>query len=94
LLVFTQSLGRTGAVLPRRDRTGRSLWQRRFWEHTIRDDIDFGHHVDYIHYNPVKHGLVSAPASWPYSSVHRFIRQGVCAKDWGGSAHDGIFGEP
>jgi putative transposase len=93
--VFTQGVLCAGEALDRRDGTGRSLWQRRFWEHTIRDDADFGRHVDYIHYNPTKHGLVSGPSDWPYSSLHRFIRQGVVAPDWGGAdGAGGDLGEP
>jgi len=93
--VFTQRLLAAGVTLPARDSTGRLLWQRRFWEHTIRDGADHGRHVDYIHDNPVKHGLVANPADWPHSSLHRFIRQGVLAADWGGaSGNDGDFGEP
>jgi putative transposase len=61
----------------------RAVWQRRFWEHAIRDDRDLAAHVDYIHYNPVKHGLVAAPGDWPYSSFHRHVRLGTCAADWG-----------
>jgi putative transposase len=83
--VFTQGVLCAGETLGRRDGTGRSLWQRRFWEHTIRDDADFSQHVDYIHYNPTKHGLVPSPLDWPYSSLHRFIRQGIVAPDWGGA---------
>jgi len=52
------------------------LWQRRFWEHTIRDEADFAAHVAYCHFNPVKHGEVERPEDWPYSSVHREIRKG------------------
>jgi putative transposase len=83
--VFTQGVLCTGEALGRRDVTGRSLWQRRFWEHTIRNDADFSQHVDYIHYNPTKHGLASIPSDWPYSSLHRFIREGIVALDWGGA---------
>ena len=61
----------------------RDIWQRRFWEHLIRDDEDFQRHVDYIHYNPVKHGYVECVADWPYSSFRRFVRQGVYGEDWG-----------
>ncbi len=61
----------------------RGVWQRRFWEHCIRDDEDFGHHVDYIHYNPVKHGLVTKPALWPHSSFFRYVRMGWYDADWG-----------
>jgi putative transposase len=71
------------------------LWQRRYWEHTIRDGADFDRHVDYIHYNPVKHGLVARAADWPHSSFHRYVDQGILPLDWGGNAvtTDGDFGE-
>jgi putative transposase len=59
------------------------MWQRRFWEHQIRDERDFIQHVEYIHYNPVKHGLVAAPRDWPYSSFHRYVRRRVYPADWG-----------
>ncbi|MCX6647465.1 MAG: transposase [bacterium] len=60
-----------------------SLWQDRFWESTIRDDGHNNKFVDYIHYNPVKHGLVSAPALWEHSSIHSYIRKGYIPPDWG-----------
>jgi putative transposase len=66
-----------------------ALWQRRFWEHTIRDEGDFERHVDYIHYNPVKHGLVSRVSDWPYSSFHRYVRHRVLPEDWGGMVRIG-----
>jgi putative transposase len=53
-----------------------AIWQRRFWEHFIRDDKDYLGHVEYIHYNPVKHGYVKAPADWAYSSFHKYVRHG------------------
>ncbi len=81
--VFTDRVQWSGETTDQRDRTGRTLWQRRFWEHTIRDDEDFARHVDYIHVNPIKHGLVSNPSDWPHSSLHRYIRDGVVAPDWG-----------
>jgi putative transposase len=59
-------------------------WQRLFWEHTIRDDNDFRRHVDYVHWNPMKHGLVQTIASWPYSSFHRYVRDGIYPEDWAG----------
>jgi putative transposase len=62
------------------------LWQRRYWEHTIRDEDDFAQHVDYIHFNPVKHGLVARVADWPYSSFHRMVRHGKLPLDWAGTA--------
>jgi putative transposase len=60
-----------------------TIWQRRFWEHLIRDDQDLIRHVEYIHYNPVKHGLVKAPMDWEYSSFHRYMRDGVYNSEWG-----------
>jgi putative transposase len=63
----------------------RGIWQRRFWEHTLRDESDFARHVDYIHFNPVKHGHVRRVSDWPYSSFHRMVRLGVYPEDWGGT---------
>jgi len=92
---FTRSVLQSGTLLPQRDATGRTLWQRRYWEHTIRDENDFARHADYIHYNPTKHGLAPTPAAWPYSSLHRFIRAGAVPPDWGqGATFEGAFGEP
>ena len=74
----------------------RGIWQRRYWEHLVKDDGDFEKHLDYIHYNPVKHGYVARAADWPYSSLHRVIAQRIVSADWGGvqSAQvDGDFGE-
>jgi len=65
----------------------RGIWQRRFWEHTIRDDKDYGAHIDYIHFNPVKHGLVAHAADWPYSSFHRLVAAGCYPADWVGEAN-------
>ena len=58
------------------------VWHRRFWEHTIRDERDFRHHLDYIHYNPVKHGLTTCPHLWAYSSFERWIQHGAYTADW------------
>ena len=63
-----------------------TVWQRRFWEHAIRDENDFTRHVEYIHYNPVKHNLVNAPSQWPYSSFHKHVRNGSCDSDWGANS--------
>ncbi|MCA6105770.1 REP-associated tyrosine transposase [Bradyrhizobium cenepequi] len=73
----------------------RGIWQRRYWEHTIRDESDFARHVDYIHINPVKHGLVTQVRDWPHSSFHRMVRLGVYPEDWAGdfSDIDDTFGE-
>jgi len=59
-------------------------WQRRFWEHRIRDDADLVRHVEYIHYNPVKHGHAACVGDWPYSSFHAYVRNGVYPADRGG----------
>ena len=73
----------------------KGIWQRRFWEHAIRDDEDFERHVDYIHFNPVKHGYVKRVSAWPYSSFHRFVRNGLLPENWGGDLDEieGRFGE-
>ena len=60
-----------------------AVWQHRYWEHQIRDETDFARHVDYIHYNPVKHGLAASPIDWPYSSFHRHVKAGIYPPDWG-----------
>ena len=76
--------GQEGTVsVSRRKRSERGIWQRRFWEHTIRDEDDFADHFHYIHYNPVKHGLVRVPFEWPYSSFDRWVRKGIYPADWG-----------
>jgi putative transposase len=71
------------------------IWQRRYWEHTIRDESDFARHIDYVHINPVKHGYVTRVSDWPYSSFHRMVKLGVYPEDWAGdvSSHGGTFGE-
>ena len=60
-----------------------AIWQRRFWEHKIRDEADFTNHLDYIHYNPVGHQLVESPKDWPYSSFRRYVALGWYSEDWG-----------
>ena len=62
----------------------KAIWQQRYWEHCLRDEKDFSRHVDYIHYNPVKHGYITLASSWPYSSIHRYIEQGLVDQRWGG----------
>jgi len=71
----------------RRSKGERGIWQRRYWEHTLRDEQDFARHMDYIHFNPVKHGHVSRVADWPYSSFHRLVRLGVYPLDWAGDSN-------
>ena len=59
------------------------VWQRRFWEHLIRDEADFRNHIDYIHFNPVKHGIVNRAIDYPWSSFHNYLRLGCYDPDWG-----------
>jgi len=69
-----------------RNRAGISashIWQRRFWDHIIRDQDDMNRHIDYIHYNPVKHRMVESPFEWPLSSIHEYRREGFYTADWG-----------
>jgi putative transposase len=84
---FTRRVVASGIPVARDRRGEYQLWQRRFWEHTIRDQEDFERHVDYIHYNPVKHGLVLRVFDWPHSSFHRYVRQGLLPMDWAGSVN-------
>ena len=63
----------------------RGIWQNRFWEHTIRDDRDYVAHMDYTHFNPVKHGLVQNAADWPYSSFRRCVANGLYPNNWAGA---------
>jgi putative transposase len=73
----------------------RGIWQRRYWEHTLRDEADYARHADYIHFNPVKHGHATRVHDWPYSSFHRMVKLGVYPLDWGGCVcrDDSSFGE-
>jgi putative transposase len=75
----------------RESKRERGIWQRRFWEHQIRGDEDLARHVDYIHYNPVKHGLVERVIEWPWSSFHRYVARGDLAPDW---AAEPVLGGP
>jgi putative transposase len=93
---FSHSLSRAGVPLEKDSRGEYRLWQRRFWEHTIRDERDLETHVHYVHYNPVKHGLVSRVIDWPWSSFHRFVRLGWANANWAADPgdFDGVeFGE-
>jgi putative transposase len=68
------------------------VWQRRYWEHLIRDEHDWRKHMDYIHYNPVKHGIVNAPIQWPYSSFKQCVKKGWYSSEWGSSEPGTIAG--
>jgi putative transposase len=74
----------------RRGKGERGIWQRRYWEHLVRGDADFRHHLDYIHFNPVRHGYVRSPGEWPHSSFQHWVMRGVYAEDWGGNAKTGV----
>ena len=81
---FSQRVPRDERRSARRIALGeRGIWQRRFWERLIRDDRDLASHVDYIHFNPVKHGYVNRALDWPYSSLRRYVRKGLLPADWG-----------
>jgi putative transposase len=93
---FSHGLPRGERISASRASKGeRGIWQRRYWEHTLRDEADFERHVDYIHFNPVKHGHVRRVQDWPHSSFHRMVEPGVYPLDWAGDAlgEAGAFGE-
>lgn len=91
---FSRSIPTTEFVnTSRQSRRERGIWQRRYWEHTIRDERDLANHIDYIHINPVKHGYVTHAADWPHSSTHRFIADGIVNRDWAAEIADSEFGE-
>ena len=69
-----------------------ALWQRRFWEHTIKDEDDFTRHFDYIHYNPIKHGLARQVKDWPWSSYFKYLDKGYYDEEWGNSEPKSIAG--
>ncbi|MCP4255541.1 MAG: transposase [Candidatus Scalindua sp.] len=81
---FTRSLVKKGLLLTKNIKGEYNLWQRRYWEHEIRNELDLQKHVDYIHFNPVKHGHVSNVIDWPHSSFHRYVRDGLLEERWGG----------
>ena len=87
---------RFSAAMPRHEhrsatrvrRGERGIWQRRFWEHTIRDDRDYASHVDYVHFNPVRHGLVARAGDWPFSSFRACVTRGLYPAEWSGVVDD------
>jgi len=92
---FVRSMpGRERLSPVRQARGERGIWQRRFWEHWIRDEADYARHVEYCYINPVKHALVRRVRDWPHSSFHRDVRAGVFPEDWAGAMEPaGSFGE-
>lgn len=80
---FSLALPRGERIRPSRAvKSERGIWQRRYWEHLIRDDTDFRIHVDYCHFNPVKHQLVAQVGDWPYSTFHRYVQAGIYPPEW------------
>jgi len=82
------SLTRPTAEGTRTSKGEQAFWQHRYWEHMLRDETDYRRHVEYIHFNPVKHGYVKAPTDWPYSSFRRYVKAGIYPPDWGGEVLD------
>jgi putative transposase len=73
---FTQQMRDQGVEAP--------FWQPRFWAHRIDDPVDYANHVAYVHFNPVRHGLVARVVDWPWSTFHRYVRAGLLSPEWGG----------
>jgi putative transposase len=93
---FSRGLAAAAARSPSKiAKREKGLWQRRYWEHAIRDDADLARHVDYIHFNPAKHGYVSRVRDWAHSSFHLYVERGDLPADWGGDMREvsGQFGE-
>ena len=82
---FSKALPKTERrSIVRINRGERGIWQRRYWEHLIRDEADFQSHLDYIHHNPVKHGWVKQVKDWSYSTFHRCVKKGIYPLNWEG----------
>ena len=93
---FSRQMNKVGHVRASREtKRERGVWQRRYWEHQIRNERDLAQHVDYIHYNPVKHGWVKRPVEWPHSTLHGYINRKIITPDWGAQSDDeaGAYGE-
>ena len=85
---YLKAGGREGPLTQSRQRRSeRGLWQRRFWELTIQEEHDFDRHLDYIHYNPIKHGYVESPIDWPWSSFHKWVDREFYSPEWGSLSH-------
>jgi REP-associated tyrosine transposase len=82
---FDGASSRSPSKIAKRDK---GLWQRRYWEHAVRNDADLERHIDYAHFNPVKHGYVSRVCDWPHSSFHRYVARGNLPLDWGGDVRE------
>jgi putative transposase len=94
--MFTRYLVKAGEPIVKNARGEYLLWQRRYWEHTIMNDQDLQSHIDYVHYNPVKHGYVNSVNNWVHSSFHEYVRSGLLPEDWSGAVNEIVgmnFGE-
>ena len=90
-IAFAKTLPKTERLSRVRAAKGeRGIWQRRYWEHGIRDEQDYGVHLDYVHINPLKHGLVACVWDWLYSSFHRYVAQGAYSPDWAGQGLENL----
>jgi len=85
---FTQQLKKTGIKINQNKNREHQLWQRRYYEHTIRNQTDYNRHIDYIHYNPIKHGHVKNLTNWPHSSFHKHVKQNKYPQNWAGEGFD------
>jgi putative transposase len=90
---FSKEVLQTGITVAKDDRGEYKLWQKRYWEHTIRDDRDFEAHVNYVHINPVKHSYVARAVDWPHSTIHRYVKNGMLPADWACNPEIRDFGE-
>ncbi len=90
---FSRQINKNERINASRQSKGeRGIWQRRYWEHLIRDEKDFERHIDYIHYNPVKHGFVKNVGDWRYSTFHRYVETGIYPINWGGKEFEEVAG--
>ena len=88
---FSKALPKEEYLNDARQRRGeRGIWQRRYWEHVIRDEADYCAHMDYVHINPLKHGYVTHVRDWPYSTFHRLVQDGTYPMDWAGAMENQV----
>jgi putative transposase len=86
---FSKAIPKNEALSRTRiERGERGIWQRRYWEHLIRDERDFSAHMDYVHINPLKHGLVKRVCDWPFSTFHALVNQEMYPANWTGGDED------
>lgn len=91
---FSRALPKTEVLTAVRRAAGeRGIWQRHYWEHLIRDEVDLQRHIDYVHVNPLKHGLVERVCDWPYSTFHRYVERRIYPLDWCGDVESSLDGD-